>query len=598
MQPKKVVALKTGGIYTIEMLAKTNMNALGNIAYLFCGFDWYRSPNLIECLRAGINDYAAFFAPFSRLEPISKTVLASLSSQPGKAVQVKDLSGKLGEEQPAKVEKAVRILINKGWLIEGADEGEQVVLLLPEIARQIRWLSDYERFFLAEQPVLSCTSAAAPVWQQDLIETAAFILTEKPKLTNQRLMNKSALKRLLTRLNPAAAQGWESALLNNRYPVPLWMLLYLLQAVGALTEQVDGNARWLNLNVDKWLDFLRIPFHLRLLAAFLAYLNVVHRYAGFGGVRLALALIQESTYIKGHGVSPVSLYKRISQLDNLSNMAYGDYDRQEQYLSAWFMEPLRSLGLYASWEVSLPTPWAKQQERLRSLWYLTDLGKVAGRIVKARDKKAVEQHFSQYFGVIDEVMEGKLTNAGEGLVSSWEALLPPCLDNELILQNDMTFIVPQNAPPELIWLLSVFGSGENQQYVIIGKFQKETVVRALKAGIKLDNLQQAITAQSKSPPPGILLSMLEEWGASYGRAIVGKSMIVACDTSEDAAELAVQTRLAGVILGQVGLRTILIKEEGEAVVRKWLERKGRVPPPGVAGGAEIIEWLQNRDKKS
>ena len=49
--------------------------------------------------------------------------------------------------------------------------------------------------------------------------------------------------------------------------------------------------------------------------------------------------------------------------------------------------------------------------------------------------------------------------------------------------------------------------------------------------------------------------------------------------------------LAILIIGQIGPQTLLIKPEGEGIIRKWLEKKNWVPRPGLVGGDGLYKWL-------
>lgn len=78
------------------------------------------------------------------------------------------------------------------------------------------------------------------------------------------------------------------------------------------------------------------------------------------------------------------------------------------------------------------------------------------------------------------------------------------------------------------------------------------------------------------------------------KTIFAKTVLLSCDTPEMAIEISAQSKLAPLIIGQIGPRTLVVKPDGESTIRKWLEKKNWVPRPGMVTGDGLHKWLNKK----
>jgi hypothetical protein len=226
-------------------------------------------------------------------------------------------------------------------------------------------------------------------------------------------------------------------------------------------------------------------------------------------------------------------------------------------------------------------------------WRLTALGLALGCWLKQHGTKSKVRQ-----DLFNQQSQEKLSEPFKLLILEWEKLLLPEALQELIIQPDLSFIVPRNAPPYLIWLLSVFGNTQIQDYVYQGNFSRDSILQGLKTGMSIDNLISALKEHSKLPVAGHVWQTLEQWSSAYGRTLLSQVLVLSCDSPEMATEIAAQSKLANTVLKQIGPQSLLIKAESEATIRKWLEKKNWVPLPGIADSHQLKNWLTEKEEEN
>ena len=245
------------------------------------------------------------------------------------------------------------------------------------------------------------------------------------------------------------------------------------------------------------------------------------------------------------------------------------------------------LGFFEKTTAPVPAHWLSEGQMTRTFWRLTPLGlAMAEWLNEEKDSgKAISQLIKM--DVFNKEVEGIFSI----LFSKWRLVLPAEFEQQLIIQPDLSFFVPRNSPPYLLWMLSVFGEMEIQDYVYQGIFSRNSVLRALKGGAAVSDLFAMLEDHSKVPPAENVLFILQQWVTSYDRTLFSRAMILACDNSEMAAEILAQNKFSQWIIGPIGPHTLVIRPEGEGVIRKWLEKKNWVPRPGVVTGECLYSWL-------
>jgi hypothetical protein len=305
-----------------------------------------------------------------------------------------------------------------------------------------------------------------------------------------------------------------------------------------------------------------------------------------------LCLLQTATEQAGHWYTATKLMSLTKCPTSDITLSKTDPFASEYWLQDKLLEPLLYWGLMEHHIAELPASWTKNQAAPRMFWRLTALGLTLGCWLKQHGTKSkVRQDlFNQQF-------QEKLSEPFKLLILEWDKLLLPEALQELIIQPDLSFIVPRNAPPYLIWLLSVFGNTQIQDYVYQGNFSRDSILQGLKTGMHIDNLISALKEHSKLPVASHVWQTLEQWSSAYGRTLLSQVLVLSCDSPEMATEIAAQSKLANTVLKQIGPQSLLIKAESEATIRKWLEKKNWVPLPGIADSQQLKNWLIEKEEE-
>lgn len=579
----KRLSLEMDEKYTLEKIYALDKTALNKMCWLFDVSGWV--GDVPRLLREAIFHIPRFAGVYQALNEEEQMIVEFLCDSAGIPVPVQQIYEKFTDFSTTMVDTLVGNLVRQGWLLEG--EKLQTLLILPEIKKTLDKMSAFYYFLEAELPASHLATVGGGQYLADLIEMAAFIYVEKPKLTVKKFIAKSTLRRLMSRLSEMVSNNWEEAAEENLYTSTMRILLSGLQEIQVLQLVVDKDEHcYYQLNVEKWDDFVFSSASHRLLAILSWQMTRINYHKG-GSLPFVASLFKYAAQVEGCWRTGASLM--MESIVAESTVLFSDRDpfSSEEWLESTVLEPMMYLGLFEKTTAELPTGWRKEEQMPRSFWRLTPLGlSIAEWLAEEKDAgKAINQLIK-----IDTFSK-ELDITFATLFDKWRKVLPVELEQQLIIQPDLTFFVPRSTQPYLLWMLSVFGETQIQDYIYQGAFTRNSVLRALKGGASVSDLFALIQDHSKVLPAENVLYNLQQWVAAYDRTLFSKAMILACDNPEMATEILAQSKFSKWVIGLVGPQTLLIRPEGEGIIRKWLEKKNWVPRPGVVSGERLYTWL-------
>jgi len=577
----KKLPLDINKTYTLEDIHFLSKTALNRMCWRFDVSGWVGNvPNLLS---EAISNIPHFIGLYQSLGGERQMILAFLCQYAGCPVDIEGVYQYFADKITKKaVLSTINDLVQEGWLLEG--DNPHTLLAIPDFKDILKAVPAFNSFLKAELPREYQAAAPSGQFFSDLVEMAAFLYVEKPKLTAKGFMSKTVLRRLTSRLSDMATDDWEEAANENLYTAKIFMLLRGLQAMNALetaSDQIDN--RYYDFDAEKWDDFIFSPATHRLLATLsweFFRMNVLKK----GSLPFVASLLKHGAQLEGRWQTSAYLMMRSIVPESTVLFVHRDPFRSEEWLESVVLEPLMYLGLFEKTAKKLETPWRNETQVVRTFWRLTPLGvALAEWLGKGKDgiNKISKADIFSKIGMAEFT----------ALLEKWQQILPVELEQQLIIQPDLSFFVPRYAPPHLIWILSVFGTTQIQDYVYQGMFSRDSILRALKGGVAESELFEVIEDHSKVPPAENVIRALEHWCAAYDRTLFARAVVLACDTPEMTTEIAAQGKLAPMIIGQIGPQALLIKPEGESSIRKWLEKKNWVPRPGVVGGDGLYKWL-------
>ena len=198
---------------------------------------------------------------------------------------------------------------------------------------------------------------------------------------------------------------------------------------------------------------------------------------------------------------------------------------------------------------------------------------------------------------------GALSSAGRALVDAGQA--PPDEKHaavtaalaedlpapvaEIIIQGDLTAVVPGRPTPGLAELLDLSSQVESRGAGLTVRFTAETLRHALDSGLEPDDLLARLTAASRTPLPQALEYLVGDVGRRHGRLRVG----AATSYLRTHDETATREVLADPRFAPLGLReiapTVLVSSLPPASLARMLEEAGGSPvlegPVGSLAGS-------------
>lgn len=572
--------------YSLEDIHELSKMALNRMCWRFDVSGWV--GNVPKLLRDAISNIPHFVELYKGMNSAQQKVLTFVCEDAGYPVIMErvyqNFAAELGQEV---THDTLMKLVEEGWLLEV--DNPPAVLAMREFKITIDAIPAFTEFLKARLPKEHQTTIIGGQFFADLVEMAAFLYVEKPKLTTKGFLPKTVLRRLVSRLSSTATEKWEEAADENVYTNKMTMLLKCLQDTHTLRMVVDhADHHFYDFDAERWDDFIFSPPAHRLLAV-LSFELCKMNYAKRGSLPFVASLLKTAAQVEGNWQTSAYFMMNVAQQSTVV-FVQRDPFRSEEWLESVVLEPLLYLGLFEKTSENLATPWLNAPQQVRTFWRLTAVGLAFGEwLGKQTNESEAISKVSQV-----NIFNKKVTAEFNTLFDKWHQVLPVEIEQQLIIQPDLSFFVPRYAPPYLIWILSVFGTLEMQEYVYQGSFSRESILRALKGGVAVGELFDVIEDHSKVPPAENVIHALEHWCAAYDRTVFAKTVLLSCDTPEMAIEIAAQSKLAPLIIGQIGPQTLLVKPDGESTIRKWLEKKNWVPRPGMVTGDGLHKWLNKK----
>lgn len=194
------------------------------------------------------------------------------------------------------------------------------------------------------------------------------------------------------------------------------------------------------------------------------------------------------------------------------------------------------------------------------------------------------------------VARGALSSAGRALLADAEeptlatlaeAMLPAAVDH-ILLQADLTAVVPGPVEGELAEFLRLVTSVESRGGATVLRFTPGSVRRALDAGRTADEVLEKLHTVSRTPVPQPLQYLVRDAARRHGQTRVGKA--TAYLRSDD--EVALSGLLADRSLGAARLRriapTVLVSAATPADLLDLLREAGYAPVQEAADGSIVI----------
>jgi len=583
------VSLKPNKTYSLEDLYDLGHTTLHPLAYLF-GLPPWSVEDLPKALRRRLLNLSIIHNIYSSLGAPEKAILEYLARHPGCPVLKAPIVDALAKSMPRRqIEQGLNFLTGKGWLISGANP--ETYLLVSEITLALPHLPTFHNLLIAEKPPDAISGLGSDDWLRDFVTVSSFLYTNRPKLTARRLINKQSLRRLMPKLSHAAAEEWESAYTEHCYPYFFNLILSMIWAMAVPVEPGMADENTVPVSLEAVRKFLCQPPEYRLAAA---VSRLVSHLANRNETNVVMLfdIFRAANPLGQRWQTAYSILEKCGNSEAEIRRRGNDPISAEAWVAGVFLKPLAYLGLTENGIGQVEASWVENGYIEREFWRLTPAGKAFARWLET---------IRQPFSLPAELSNVSLPDAGGSnrrladLLAAWREILPRDLERELIVQPDLSVIVPRTAAPWLLWVLTAFADIETKEYIYQGRFCRETVLSALKAGLSFTDLADALRRHSKIEPNEAVWRTLMNWAEAFDQTLFAKAVVLALATPEMAAETAAHTKLAAWIVGRSGPRTLIIVPEGEPAVRKWLEKKGWVPKPGFADGRELGAWLASRE---
>ena len=192
----------------------------------------------------------------------------------------------------------------------------------------------------------------------------------------------------------------------------------------------------------------------------------------------------------------------------------------------------------------------------------------------------------------DDGSEEFLTRLEEALAAD----LPDPVDM-LLVQSDLTAIVPGRPAPALAAVLERCAVVESRGGAVTVRFTADSVRRALDAGCSGDGLIEALGAHSPTPLPSALTVLIEDAVRRHGAVRVrAAASLLRVDDPAVAAGLVTDARLGDLALTEIG-PGVLASSASPARVLRDLRATGRAPVLEDASGRLLVAGDAERGRR-
>ena len=317
--------------YTMEDIHLLSKTALNRMCWRFDVSGWV--GNVPDLLREAISNIPHFIGLYQSLGSERQMILTFLCEYAGSPVAIEDVYKHFSDKiSKAIVHITIDDLVQEGWLLEG--ENPHTVLAIFDFKSILKAVPAFNSFLKAELPREHQATVHNGQFFSDLVEIAAFLYVEKPKLTAKGFISKTVLRRLVSRLSTVATDEWEEIANENLYTAKMLMLLRGLQAMNALdtvADQIDN--RYYDFDAEKWDDFIFSPSTHRLLAALsweFSRMNVLKK----GSLPFVASLLKHSAQTEGRWQTSAYLMMRSIVPESTVVFVHRDPFRSEEWLES------------------------------------------------------------------------------------------------------------------------------------------------------------------------------------------------------------------------------------------------------------------------
>ena len=151
------------------------------------------------------------------------------------------------------------------------------------------------------------------------------------------------------------------------------------------------------------------------------------------------------------------------------------------------------------------------------------------------------------------------------------------LESTFFVQPDYELLVPKNLHPDLLWTLETFCDLEHPDQLMVYRLHKHSVYRALNSGMTIKKITEFLKKGSKHQLPSNILSLLSEWGSTYGRLELLDVLVLHCEDEQLAREIEASKRLASFVEGKLTEKHLIIKRERHKELLNALTEEGYMP---------------------
>ncbi|NED98970.1 helicase C-terminal domain-containing protein [Phytoactinopolyspora halotolerans] len=172
-------------------------------------------------------------------------------------------------------------------------------------------------------------------------------------------------------------------------------------------------------------------------------------------------------------------------------------------------------------------------------------------------------------------------------------LLPEPLDH-LLLQADLTAVVPGPLQSELARELNLLSDVESRGGATVHRFTEESVRRALDAGRTADDIHRFLESVSRTPVPQPLTYLVDDVARRHGVLRVGAaSSFIRSDDHALLSEIVAAPQASALGLRRLA-PTVLVSSLDGVTVLERLRQLGFAPTPESADGSVVVSRVEPR----
>ncbi len=150
-------------------------------------------------------------------------------------------------------------------------------------------------------------------------------------------------------------------------------------------------------------------------------------------------------------------------------------------------------------------------------------------------------------------------------------------ESTFFVQPNYELLVPKNLHPDLLWKLETFADLQHPDQLMVYRVSKRSIYRALNSGMTIEDIIDFLKKGAKHAPPKNIMSLLDEWGSTYGKLELLDVLVLNCEDEQLAREIQASERLAPFIEGQLTKRHLLIRRQQQEEFLDALTDEGYMP---------------------